>query len=74
VESATNVAGGRKFNVAINGVTVLADFDIFAAAGAEYKAIVKQFTAAADAKGTITIAFTYGPAGNPLLSALEIIP
>jgi malectin (di-glucose binding ER protein) len=74
VESTFSVTGGRLFNVAINGAQVLTNFDIFAATGAEFKAIVKQFTAMPDTGGNIILAFTYGPAGNPLLSGLEVIP
>jgi Malectin domain len=37
-------AGSRIFNVTINGASVLSNFDIFAAAGGEYKAIDKSFT------------------------------
>jgi hypothetical protein len=37
-------SGKRLFNVAINGTTVLSNFDIYAAAGAN-KALVEQFTA-----------------------------
>jgi beta-glucanase (GH16 family) len=76
-ETAFSGTGQRAFNVAINGTTVLSNFDIFAAAGAEFKAVVEQFTAAADSSGTITIAFTAGtgaPHTNPSLRGLEIIP
>src|SRR5205814_7573664 len=77
-EVAFTAAGQRAFNVAINGTTVLSNFDIFAAAGAEFKAVVEQFTAAADSNGTITIAFTLGTNGaphtNPSLRGIEIIP
>ena len=38
-------AGSRIFNVLINGTQVLTNFDIFATAGGEYKAVVEQFTA-----------------------------
>src|SRR5450755_4182050 len=51
-------AGSRTFNVSINGNQVLTNFDILATAGAEYKAVVEQFTVAADSTGKITIQFT----------------
>jgi hypothetical protein len=41
-------AGRRLENVSINGTQVLSGFDIFAATGAQHKAIVKTFTANAD--------------------------
>jgi len=74
VESATNKAGGRVFNVAINGGSVLKNFDIFKTAGAAYKANVQQFSIMPDAAGKISIAYTYGSAGNPLSSGIEVIP
>ena len=51
-------AGSRTFNVTINGKQVLTNFDILATARAEYKAVVEQFTIAADSTGKITIQFT----------------
>src|SRR5271170_1782860 len=38
-----SAAGNREFDVAINGTTVLTNFDIYATAGANYTAVVKQF-------------------------------
>src|SRR5207302_886544 len=43
-ETFFSTAGSRTFNVSINGTQVLSAFDIFAAAGAKNKAIIKQFT------------------------------
>src|SRR6266851_2495372 len=51
-------AGSRTFNVSINGNQVLTNFDNLATAGAEYKAVVEQFTEAADSSGRMTIQFT----------------
>ena len=51
-------AGKRVFNVSINGTQVLTNFDVFAAAGGEFKAIDKTFTATANASGQIVIVFT----------------
>ncbi|HEY6307863.1 MAG TPA: malectin domain-containing carbohydrate-binding protein [Candidatus Angelobacter sp.] len=77
-ETAFAAAGQRAFNVAINGTTVLTNYDIFADAGAEFKATEKVFTATADSTGKITIAFTAGTNGaphtNPSLRGLEVIP
>ncbi len=77
-EAAYAAAGDRHFNVAINGTTVLTNFDIFAAAGGEYIANVQSFTENADSNGTITIALTVGTGGtssqNPSLRGIEIIP
>ena len=65
-------AGQRVFNVAVNGTSVLSNFDIFAAAGAQNKAVIKEVTSAADSSGRITIAFSTGSADNPEIAALEI--
>jgi glucan endo-1,3-alpha-glucosidase len=66
-------AGQRKFNVAINGTSVLSGFDIFAAAGARNKAVVEQFTAVANTAGQIVIAFTQAGADNPEVNGIEIL-
>ncbi len=62
----------RQFNVAVNGTSVLTNFDIFAAAGGKNKAIVQTFSATADASGKITIVFTTGAHDSPKVSGLEI--
>jgi len=54
----------RLFDVTINGTTVLSSFDIFAATGAQHKAIVKAFNVNADVNGLITVAFA-PHAGSP---------
>jgi hypothetical protein len=73
-ELAFSAAGSRVFSVAINGSTVLSNFDIFATTGAQDKAVVEQFTATADGTGTITIAYQKGSADYPKSSGIEIIP
>lgn len=65
-------AGQRIFNVAINGSTVLSNFDVFAAAGGYKKALARQFTVAANGSGQIVIAFTQGGVDNPFISGLEL--
>ncbi len=57
-ENFNNAAGRRLFNVAINGTSDLANFDIFTAAGGEYKATSRTFTTTADASGRVTITLT----------------
>ncbi|HLG76031.1 MAG TPA: malectin domain-containing carbohydrate-binding protein, partial [Ktedonobacteraceae bacterium] len=63
--------GQRVFNVAINGNTVLSNFDVFATGGYK-KALVKEFTATADSNGQINISFTQAGADNPFISGIEI--
>jgi hypothetical protein len=64
--------GRRVFNVAINGTTVLPNYDIYAETGARYKAVVKEFTATANASGQIVIQFTT-ITDNAKISGIEII-
>src|SRR4029077_17784823 len=73
-EIAFGSAGARVFNVAINGSTVLSNFDIFATAGGANKALVEQFTSTADATGKITISYIQGSADLPKSSGIEIVP
>jgi hypothetical protein len=63
--------GKRVFNVAINGTTVLSNFDIYATVGAN-KALVEQFVATANNSGQIVIAYTGGTADQPKSSGIEI--
>jgi hypothetical protein len=64
--------GKREFNVAINGTNVLTNFDVYAAAGGEYIAVVKTFTATANSSGQIVVAFTSGADNQPSVAGLEI--
>ena len=66
-------AGSRTFNVLINGTQVLTDFDIFAAAGGEYIAVIEPFTATASSTGTITIQFVTVK-DNAQVNGIEILP
>jgi hypothetical protein len=71
VELSFTAAGQRVFNVAINGTTVLSNFDIFAQVGQNH-ALVEQFTTTATSSGQIVIALTKGPADNPNIAGIEI--
>jgi hypothetical protein len=64
--------GKRIFNVAINGTTVLSNFDIVAAAGAANKAIVKQFSGPANSSGQIVVQFINGSIDHPKISGIEV--
>ena len=70
-ETYFTAAGQRVFNVAINGTSVLANFDIYANVGVN-AAIVKQFTTTANASGQIIIALSNGTADQPVISGIEI--
>ena len=73
-ESTATGIGQRLFNVAINGTTVLSNFDVFATAGAAFKAVIKEFITTADGNGNIAIAYNYGSTNNPLANGIEVIP
>ena len=65
--------GARRFNVRINGATVLSDFDVYAAAGNRtYTAVVKEFAAIAD-QGFIAVDFSPGSASNPMVCGIEVV-
>jgi len=71
-ETYYTAAGGREFNVLINGKQVLTNFDIVAAAGAGFKANIQAFTATASSDGTVVIEFTKGRADWPKISGIEV--
>ncbi len=65
-------AGKRLFGVSVNGVIVLSNFDTYAAAGGQYKAVVKQLAVTANASGQVIISFVNGAAGVPAVNGIEI--
>ena len=66
-----NAAGSRLANVLINGTQVLTNFDIFAAAGGENIAVVKQFNTTASSAGQIVIQFV-SVKDNAAVNGIEI--
>ena len=67
--------GDRVFNVAINGVTVLSNLDVYAQVGAN-TALNEVINNIAPSGGVITITFTGTTStdGNAMVEALQIIP
>jgi len=63
-ETFHNAPSQRIFDVFINGKRVLNHFDIFKAAGAEDRAVVREFTARADTRGRLQIMFKGGNPGQ----------
>lgn len=63
--------GQRIFSVAINGTTVLTNFDIVAAAGAPFTPIDETFPVTVT-NGLVTIQFIPGPVDLPKISAIEV--
>jgi hypothetical protein len=70
-ESYLSGPGQRRFSVAINGVKVLSDFDIFAAAGGRNKAVARTLDATANLKGQVVIQFI-PVTQNPKVDALTV--
>ncbi|MGA2651526.1 MAG: malectin domain-containing carbohydrate-binding protein [Terracidiphilus sp.] len=68
-----STAGSREFDVAINGTTVLTNFDIYGTANANYTAVVEQFTATANSSGQVVIAFTNGAKDQPMINGVEVL-
>ncbi|HTA77080.1 MAG TPA: malectin domain-containing carbohydrate-binding protein, partial [bacterium] len=73
-ETYWTAAGKRVFNVLVNGATVLTNFDIYAAAGAQNKAIDEVFNNIAPTGGVITIQFGPASADNAEVDAIQIVP
>jgi hypothetical protein len=71
-ETSFTLAGQRQFNVAINGASVLSNLDVVAEAGAN-KALVKEFSAAANSSGQVVIAFSQGAADNAFVNGIEVL-
>src|SRR5688572_4819257 len=72
VELSFGAAGQRVFNVAVNSTSALANFDIFAAAGGQNRALVREFTTTASSSGQVIVSFTQGGVDNPSLAGLEL--
>jgi hypothetical protein len=65
--------GSRRFNVLINGTTVLSNYDIYAETGARYQAVVHEFEATANTSGEIVINLNT-VTDNATIEGIEIIP
>ena len=72
MECCWNAAGQRVFNVLVNGVNVLSNFDIYATAGAQDKAVIREIPATADVNGRIVVQFV-NVVDNASISAIEIL-
>ncbi len=72
VENYVTGAGQREFNVLINGTQVLTNYDVYAAAGGQFMAVEKSFTATANSSGQIVIQFSPGAIQNPMVSGIVI--
>lgn len=62
----------RRFNVSLNDVRVLNDYDIVARAGAANKAVREVFSTNATYAGQIVIRFLRGSVDEPKISGIAI--
>ena len=65
--------GSRSFNVALNGQNVLSNFDIWQAAQATNKAVIREFSVKADRYGLIMIQFLVGAKDLPSVRGIELL-
>ncbi|WP_221392753.1 malectin domain-containing carbohydrate-binding protein [Dyadobacter sp. NIV53] len=69
----TNGLHRRHFNVDVEGIRKLTNYDIFASAGGAMRAVQETF-AVTVFDGILNIDFMAGNADNPIISAIEILP
>lgn len=69
--SGTAFVGARRFNVSLEGLQVLTNFDIFAEVGAN--AAVDRTFIVTVSDGQLNISLTQGAADMPLINAIEVI-
>jgi hypothetical protein len=71
-ETYWTAAGKRVFNVSVNGASVLNSFDIFAVAGAQNRAIIREFYMSANGSGQMVIQFTT-VTDNAKVNGIEVL-
>ena len=71
-EPVWTASGQRVFNVFMNGKEVLTNFDVFATAGAQNKAAIKEIMTTADTNGNIAVQFV-NVVDNAEINAIEIL-
>jgi hypothetical protein len=64
--------GQRRFHVFINGASALSNFDVWAAAGAKNRAVIREFNILPNASGQIVIQLT-SVVDNATLAGVEIV-
>ncbi len=73
-DPAASYVGQRLFNISINGAPSAWNFDIFALAGTQNRAVTRSFGTTADGTGAILINFAAQNGGQATLSGIEIQP
>lgn len=72
VENYVTGSGQREFNVLINGTQVLTNYDVYAAAGGQFKAVERSFTMNANSSGQYVVQFSPGAVQNPMVSGIAV--
>jgi hypothetical protein len=72
-ETYFTAVGDREFNVSINGMTELTNFDIFKTAGGQNKAVDEVFNNIASSGGEIMISFGPAAVNNAMIDSIQII-
>ncbi len=72
VENYVTGTGQREFDVLINGTQVLTNYDVYAAAGGQFKAVEQTFTTTANSSGQIVIQFSPGTIQSPMVSGIAL--
>lgn len=67
-----NAPGQRQFNVLINAAQLLSNYDIFAAAGGNFRANVQEFNSVSDASGTLAIQLVT-TVDNAAINGIEVL-
>ncbi len=71
-ENYWSAAGQRRFNVSLNGASVISNFDVLAAAGAKNRAVIRDFDVLPNVSGQIIIQLV-SVVDNATLSGVEIV-
>src|SRR5258706_12010497 len=72
ISPSVNATGDRRFNVLINGLQVLTNFDILANAGAKFQAFSRQFTTYPNSSGQIAVQLVQGLSNEAKISGIEV--
>lgn len=72
MEPTATASGQRQFNATVNGAQFLTNFDIYAAAGGQFRAIQENITINANSNGQIVISLTAGNAGSPIVEGISV--
>ncbi len=73
ISPSVNSPGDRKFNLSVNGVQVLTEFDVLGVAGRKFRALTQAIKKTADTNGTLVVSFSRGSAGDPVCSGIQVL-